>query len=76
MQMYKVIIVSPIIAKFLIGLIIDAKIVPRKILNIISNLIISLLLFGVGFKFFNTPKTIVTAMFFATLFHQVVDGTL
>ena len=49
LTMYKVIIMSPIILKFIIGLIIDAKIVSRKILNIMSNLIISLLFFGIGF---------------------------
>ena len=67
---------SPQIGKFIFGGIIDAKVVSRKILNIWSNLIVSIMLFSIGFGFADSAESIVAAMFVANLSHQIVDGTL
>lgn len=76
LQMYKVIIMLPLLLKFAFGVIIDSKILSKKTYNIVANFIVSICLFSIGFRYVDTPQAIVAIMFFSTLFHLFVDGTL
>ena len=76
LQMYKVIIMLPMILKFAFGVIIDSKLVSKKVYNICANFVISISLFSIGFRYIDSPQGIVAIMFFANLFHLLVDGTM
>ena len=76
LQLYKLILMSPLLFRFFFGVLIDTKIMSRKIYNFISNLISTIMLFSVGLSIVNTPLSIVLAIATANLFHNLVDSTL
>ena len=76
LQLYKIILMSPLLCRFFFGVLIDTKIMSRKIYNFFSNLISTIMLFSVGLSIVNTPLSIVFAIATANFFHYLVDSSL
>lgn len=76
LQSARAIMMSPVLFKFFTGTLVDTKIISRKCYNIVFNLLVSALLWGIALQYFDSPKSITIVIFSVNFIHQFVDSAL